>query len=99
MIQQWIDYDFLVQLFNDQNGLCAYSGLPLQFGNMHEKSWTTSLERINPLRGYVKDNVCLICLEFNAVDHSVLKGDMSESTGWTKEKFQVFLESVKKESV
>jgi hypothetical protein len=94
-----IDFDFLVELFNKQKGLCAYSGLPLQFGDTNEKNWITSLERIDTCRGYMKDNVCLICLEFNATDHSVLKSDMSESTGWTKEKFQVFLTSLQQATV
>jgi hypothetical protein len=93
-----IDFDFLVELFNRQNGLCAYSGIPLQFGSYHEKNWTVSLERIDVLKGYVKDNVCLICIEFNTSNQSALykyDADIRGNAGFTKEKFQAFLESVK----
>jgi hypothetical protein len=93
-----IDFDFLVELFNKQKGLCAYSGIPLQFGSYHENNWTVSLERIDVSKGYVKDNVCLICLEFNTSNQTVLykhDADSRGNAGFTKEKFQVFLKSVK----
>ena len=92
-----IDYDFLVALFKEQNGLCAYSGLPLQFGNYNEINWTTSLERIDACKGYIKTNVCLICYEFQATEISVaMKECQGNLTGWNKEKFNVFKEAVTK---
>lgn len=92
-----IDYDFLVALFKEQNGLCAYSGLPLQFGNYNEINWTTSLERIDACKGYIKTNVCLICYEFQATEISVkMKECEGNLTGWNKEKFNVFKEAVTK---
>ena len=47
-----IDFDYLIELYNKQRGLCAYSNLPLQFGSYLENNWTCSLERIDVLKGY-----------------------------------------------
>jgi hypothetical protein len=58
--------------------------------------WTTSLERKDVYRGYMKDNVCLICMEFQAQDCSVVMKKVNTSTGWNKEKFKLFLDSVTK---
>ena len=92
-----IDYDFLVDLFKAQNGLCAYSGLSLQFGNYNEINWTTSLERIDACKGYIKTNVCLICYEFQATEISVAMTECEGNiTGWNKEKFNIFKEAVTK---
>jgi hypothetical protein len=86
-----ITFDFLVNLFNSQNGLCAYSGLPMHFGSYLDKHWTMSLERINVFKGYTQDNVCLICLEFNGIDRSIqMSVTNSGNGGWTPLKFQLF---------
>jgi hypothetical protein len=85
-----ITIEFLIQLYNVQKGLCAYSELPLQFGNYEDKNWTISLERKNPLLGYVKDNVCFTCWEMNCVDQITMhKNKELGSSGWTKEKFEI----------
>jgi hypothetical protein len=92
-----IDYDFLVDLYNNQKGLCAYSDLPLQFGSLYETDWTVSLERIDIRIGYIKTNVCLICVEFQSVDFSILMKDNTDSTtGWNREKFKLFKDLVTK---
>lgn len=90
-----IDLEFLIELYNNQDGLCAYSGIPLQFGSYLNKSWTISLERIDTLKGYIKDNVCLICLEFNSSDHTTITGSDYGSAGWSFLKFQYFIAHVK----
>ena len=91
---------FIKELYNKQKGLCAYSGLPLRFGKREETNWLISLERIDVHRGYTKDNVCLICLEFNSTDRTVNKTYKSEtSTGWSKAKFEFFLNTVRARTV
>ena len=88
-----IDFEFLVELYQKQKGLCNYSGLPLKFGSCLEHDWTISLERIDSLKGYIKTNVCLICIEFNTCDKSVCyKNNNSGNSGWNKEKFTYFVE-------
>lgn len=60
---------FLQKLYNDQGGLCAISGMPLETNK--ESPWKMSLDRIDTFRGYMKDNVRLICRLFQAMDNSV----------------------------
>ena len=90
-----IVFEDLIELYNKQKGLCAYSGLPLQFGSYLDKDWVASLERIDPLNGYTKDNICLICIEFNSCDQTVKTGSSYGSAGWTPLKFQYFLAHAK----
>lgn len=85
-----IDFDFLVELYNNQKGLCVYSGIPLIF--KANEDWHISLERSNPLKGYTKDNVCLICCEFNTSDKSVMyKNNNLGNSAWSKDKFALFV--------
>lgn len=90
-----IDLNEIIKKYNEQKGLCYYSGLPLKFGSYLENNWKVSLERLDVFKGYTKDNICLICLEFQASDKSViLKDNTLGNSGWTKEKFQYFLTKV-----
>lgn len=51
--------------------------IPMNFGSYKEISWTISAERLNNSIGYTKENVVLVCWEFN-VPH----------IQWSKEKIQ-----------
>lgn len=88
--------DSLIELFKKQNGKCAYSNIPLRCGTS-QNSWIASLNRINPLVGYIKSNVCLTCLEFNTIDHTSTYSDIreDESSGWSKEKIIEWYEVLK----
>lgn len=87
-----ISIEFLIELYNNQKGLCAYSGLPLRFGSYLDTNWTTSIERKDVLKGYTKDNVCLVCIEFNVIDNTVKQTTTKSGTsGWSPEKFLLFL--------
>jgi hypothetical protein len=79
----------LIELFEYQGGLCAYSGIPMTFGSYHDKWWTCSPERIDGTKGYTKSNVCLICYEFNTPDRTKTAAkpeDVSGSSKWSIEK-------------
>jgi hypothetical protein len=90
-----IDLEYLIELYNNQLGLCAYSGIPLRFGLSYETNWTISLERLDPLKGYTKENVCLICYEFNTCDQtSKSKTSVSGSCAWSKDKIDLFMTSI-----
>ena len=90
-----ITFEMLIEIFNEQKGLCAYSNVPLQFGSYLNKNWVISLERVNPLKGYTRDNICLVCIEFNTVDHSAsYKENDKGNSGWTKDKFNYFIKSI-----
>ncbi len=87
--------DDLIKILIEQRGLCAYSGIKMNYGSCLEEDWVISLERIDPLKGYTRNNVCLICLEFNGADHSPKSKFISNGSGaWSKEKFNIFLKSI-----
>ena len=90
-----IDFEYLFELYHSQTGLCAYSGIPMVFDQCTEKNWTISLERIDVLKGYIKGNVCLVCIEFNTFDNTLRsKTIVQGSSGWNKEKFELFKISI-----
>jgi hypothetical protein len=90
-----LTFDELVNIYRSQKGLCAYSGLPLKFGNSTEINWKMSLERIDTKLGYTKDNVCLICYEYNTGDKRILYNDDSDgSCAWSAEKFRYIFEHI-----
>lgn len=90
-----ITYEDLVNLLRNQCGRCAYSNIRLHYGPSRKKNWVSSLERINPLRGYTRDNICLVCAEFNGVDHTaIMKYSNGYSGAWSKEKFIFFLSTI-----
>lgn len=72
-----IDLKYLEDLWNKQNGLCAYTGIKLIL-NTHLKivkdyRYTASLDRIDSNLGYVKGNVHFVsaCINFmkNSLTH------------------------------
>lgn len=69
-----INVPFLVQMFNSQNGRCALTGdLMTRVAGKGKVATNVSVDRINPKKGYTKDNVQLACLYANILkrDHSV----------------------------
>ena len=54
---------YLIDLWYSQKGICTVSTIPMV--HVPNSNWKCSLERINPLDGYVQGNVKLICQEFN----------------------------------
>jgi len=47
------------------------------------------------MKGYVKDNFVLICLEFNTTDATNTTTEAEGARGWSREKFQVFYNAIK----
>lgn len=92
-----IDFDFVVDMYRQQKGRCAYSKVPLAFGSYREKNWIMSIERIDPLKGYTRDNVCLVALEFNTKDSSCMSEPerVKGSSAWSKTKFEYFEKTYK----
>lgn len=78
-------------LFDKQNGLCEYSGIPMTFGSYLNKWWTASIERKDVTKGYIKDNICFICLEFNTPDQTnriINKEEITGNSGWSINKIE-----------
>ena len=83
--------DDLIALWKSQNGLCAYSGIPLSFGSYLERDWTCSPERRDTSISYTKENTCLICYEFNTADRSATSKDkmaISGTSTWSAKKME-----------
>lgn len=61
-----IDYKFLCELYNRQNGKCAISGLPMTYNvGAGRNHYNISIDRIDSTKGYTKDNVQLVCVQVN----------------------------------
>ena len=81
-------YDDLVYLFNKQEGRCAYSNIPMQTSG----DWKISLERLDVTKDYEKNNVVLICNEFNTFIRPA-KTKQVGSSGWNRKKFLQFYDT------
>lgn len=70
---------FLLKLFNDQNGLCFYTGIPMKLsssggifsGKDQPDLDILSVDRVDSSRGYEEDNVVLCCNAINKLKGNV----------------------------
>lgn len=63
-----IDSSYLKQIYSEQNGLCAISGIEMTIrGKNHaaDSPYSISLDRIDPNKGYIPGNVWLVCTGVN----------------------------------
>jgi len=62
-----LDEEFLKKLWTNQNGLCEFTGYPLEFTKAPETKnpYQASLDRIDSSKGYTKDNVRWVCWFIN----------------------------------
>lgn len=60
-----ITKEYILKLFEDQNHLCYWFGIPLIPTESFKDPQQPSLDRLDPNRGYVKGNVVLTCLAAN----------------------------------
>ena len=85
--------DDILQKIIDQKGRCAYSSIPLTY--KRKGAYRVSIERINNRLGYTKENIVLICLEFNSIDRSSISDNATGSSQWSKTKFEYLLANMK----
>lgn len=75
-LEHSIDSKFIVDMFNKQNGRCALSNLEMTIQGKRgtDEYWhSVSLDRIDSSKGYIPDNVQLVCTGVN-----YMKKDMSD---------------------
>ena len=63
-----LDIEYLMQMFNKQNGRCLLTDIEFQFDPMdgyRSNPFVISIDKITPALGYVKGNVRLVCLIVN----------------------------------
>jgi hypothetical protein len=91
-----IDLPFLIELLQAQQFRCAYSQIPLQFQcceGVSEPLYAMSLERLNPWRGYVKTNVCLIAAGYQSCDWTrTRRFAVDGPSAWSKDKVAYVLQ-------
>lgn len=61
-----MDGPFIESLFEKQSGLCHWFGVPLVPCASRRDPQHPSLDRLDPSKGYTRDNVVLTCLAANA---------------------------------
>lgn len=60
--REFLDSDFLNELYKKQRGLCAISGVEMTYEQRGGRCPSNiSLDRIDSSKGYTKDNVQLVC--------------------------------------
>lgn len=84
--------EYLLQIYNLQNGICKYSNLPMQKDNQPKTiGWYhPSVDKIDPFKGYVIGNICWVCFGINACKRQLpIKEflDIMKNIQWTKEYF------------
>lgn len=64
-----IDYAYMLELLDKQNGRCAATGILLEASAANTKTysnpWTISVDRMDNSKGYTKDNVRLVTYMYN----------------------------------
>lgn len=63
-----ITLNFILDLWDKQKGLCSLCGLPMTFELLKGRiPSNVSIDKIDPTKGYTKDNVQLVCMECNQI--------------------------------
>lgn len=63
-----IDLEYCLELYNKQKGLCYITNIPMigRYSTKENHSpYQISIDRIDSSKGYLKGNVCLVCLAVN----------------------------------
>lgn len=78
-----LDLDYLMKLFEKQQGNCYYTGIPLVLKNKGCKSNSFTIDRLDPIKGYIKGNIvfCTHCI-------NSMKSTMNEG------EFKIYLKEV-----
>lgn len=71
--------DFLISLYNKQNGKCFYSGSDMLLrGTSKDKDKSLSVDRMDNSKGYLTDNVVLCCNKMNNVKNNLSLKELRE---------------------
>lgn len=77
-----INPKYLLELYNNQKGLCAISGVMMTYMRGSGRVYTNiSIDRIDNSKGYIKGNVHLVCDVVNFMKHTLTINELIE---WCK---------------
>ncbi len=72
-----LSVNFLVRLWEKQNGLCAITGQTMtHIGNQGRVGTNASIDQIKPQGGYTEDNVQLVTCDANRIKGSLSMGEL-----------------------
>lgn len=83
-----LENKFMINLYKQQKGVCYYTGIQMsqKYKNEGFQSWDApSVDRIDPSKGYVKDNVVWCCYGINSFKLSLSIEDFEQlirSANW-----------------
>lgn len=83
-----VTFDDIITHYDKQKGICALSGMPLGPWKSESVDWLATLYRKDEKIAFTKDNVYLVCREFN---HQVEKNDVL----WNLSKFETLYKTMK----
>ena len=68
-----IDYEFIQNLWETQNGLCFYTKVPMKLTARQKNPYQVSIDRIDSNLGYTTDNtvLCCQCINYMKNDYSL----------------------------
>lgn len=63
-----LTYDYVAELWDKQNGICALSGIPMTY-NLREGRTPTnvSIDKVDRNLGYIQGNIQLVCMACNQI--------------------------------
>lgn len=71
-----ITVDDLTELWEEQSGRCALSGLIMtRHRGFGETPTNASIDRIDPAKGYIRSNIQLVCWQANKMKHTLPQPD------------------------
>ena len=93
-----LDFDltpeYLMELYNKQNGRCYYSGIKMEIAlkGYIDNTNTLSIDRVDSSKGYIKENIVLCC---DSVNTMKMKLKVSDFLNICKEivKYQSLIEN------
>lgn len=79
-----IDAQFLLSLWEKQEGKCAISGYPMTYPEC--TLFSISVDRVDPQGGYTKDNVQLVCQGINFAKNKYSNSEIIEFWNYRERK-------------
>lgn len=73
-----IDYDYITELWNKQNGKCYYTNVDMKLIALTKNPFQVSIDRIDSSKGYIVGNIVLCCQSINYMKNDYSLTDFIE---------------------